>query len=1267
MHAKRSCPDPAKLAAFAHGRLPLEEIDGVAEHLDTCADCETLVEAAESQHDGLVKLLQAAVCRRQPHEYDHEAEQSQAIEAAREMGSPAEVGHRARRPGEDRLVDMQLGQYDLLDDVGQGGMGTVYRARHRLLGRIVAVKVLASHRTRDPRALARFMREMHAVGALDHPNVVRASDADHEDGTYYLVMDYVEGRDLGRVVEDLHVLRIEDACEVARQAAVGLQYIHQHGMVHRDIKPSNLVLDTSGQVKILDLGLSRLVEDAFGGHETLTAAGSLMGTYDYMSPEQCGSGHDISAQSDLYSLGCTLYELLAGRPPFGGAEYATAGLKIGGHLHAAPPGIETLRPDVPRALAAILARLLAKAPGERFATAAELARALEPLARGADLTGLHDGDRPAQEATKDSSAAAQDDTQERLSPHDAGADAERSSHDGDFARAHASPAVHPRRRIRSKKAVAALAVAALAGAVLAAVLLTIRTPQGTLLIEIDDPAVEAKVADGGLTITQTETGRTYEIEPGPTRLAAGHYSLVVRDDAGLEVDTPEFTLRRGEKTIVRVSLSRTSAPGTATNVRAIAGLPAALLDIRRESISIPAGEPLSSRALVTQPAAIKGVQSWTLESPSLRGLAGAMAMSPDSRMLAVVGYRSGTVHVWDADGGELIRVLVRPGRTVSMNCVAWSPDGRFMAIGGESDSVEIWEITSGVRVHACPSAPNVGSLAWSPNGRILALAHRKGVCLLDPASGKVVRRLARHETAWFECVAWSPDGKTLAWARNDGNVTLADADSGAPRHTFEADGGVQDVAWSPDGAVLAVITERRAYLLGGDTGTPLKTHSEPMPGGLSVAWLDAGKTLLCGGAPGCRLWLCDAQTGKCLKDAQLPGAWRTVQDVACSPDRTKWAAVGWLGAVWLWTPPAHPFEADPAASAQVLSDPDGGEGPIRLSGDGSVIARGGYCQDPVWLWNSSTGQLIRQVESDEIFCLSHDGARFVGRLRADRQKANILSTHSGETLGEISAQGRIDRLLWSPDGRIIAVGTDKGTQTVDAATAKLRATLQDAASGILAFSPDGKLLALAADRQIRLYDPEKGAAIRTLATEAGPLRSLSFSPDGKTLAGMLNRRVYLFDVAAGKLLDQRDVGGASNESSPLYWHDGGAKLQCGRYSYWDMETDKLVDAYLFDDGGVMPLASAEQDIVLHDGVATTSFWVSRLSDRRPLYTLVPLSRGRYARISPDGHVAGSPGVEDELVYVVQTDAGQLTLSAAEFAREYGWENDPARLTPAARE
>jgi len=371
--------------------------------------------------------------------------------------------------------------------------------------------------------------------------------------------------------------------------------------------------------------------------------------------------------------------------------------------------------------------------------------------------------------------------------------------------------------------------------------------------------------------------------------------------------------------------------------------------------------------------------------------------------------------------------------------------------------------------------------------------------------------------------------------------------------------------------------------------------------------------------------------------------------------------------VWLWTPPAHPFEADPAASAQVLSDPDGGEGPIRLSGDGSVIARGGYCQDPVWLWNSSTGQLIRQVESDEIFCLSHDGARFVGRLRADRQKANILSTHSGETLGEISAQGRIDRLLWSPDGRIIAVGTDKGTQTVDAATAKLRATLQDAASGILAFSPDGKLLALAADRQIRLYDPEKGAAIRTLATEAGPLRSLSFSPDGKTLAGMLNRRVYLFDVAAGKLLDQRDVGGASNESSPLYWHDGGAKLQCGRYSYWDMETDKLVDAYLFDDGGVMPLASAEQDIVLHDGVATTSFWVSRLSDRRPLYTLVPLSRGRYARISPDGHVAGSPGVEDELVYVVQTDAGQLTLSAAEFAREYGWENDPARLTPAARE
>ena len=457
---------------------------------------------------------------------------------------PVQMTWRRFGPKRNELAGTVLGQYELLEGIGHGGMGTVYKARHRMLGRIVAVKVLAEHHTQNPRAIDRFMHEMKAIGKLDHPNIVRATDAGHEDNVHFLAMDYVEGCDLARLVRELGPLSVADACELARQAALGLQYIHDHGMIHRDIKPSNLLLDPTGQVKILDLGLSLLAEGTGDGNGPVTATGSLMGTYDYMSPEQCDNSHNVTIQSDLYSLGCTLYELLSGHTPFSGPEYGTPARKLSGHLHSDPSTIDSLRPEVPKPLVALVSRLLSKAPGKRFGTPEELAGALEPFAKGSNLQKLHQNERAARETSKDTGIGDTNQTAEYPHPHDDNADADRPE-DSKGKRSPKTLPSAPRRRVPR---VIFIAVAGVIGTVcIAASLLMLRTPQGTLLVQVDDPAIEAKVTAGVLSIKDTTGGRTYQVQPGPTRLPPGEYNLVVRDDAGLKVDTDEFTLRRGEE------------------------------------------------------------------------------------------------------------------------------------------------------------------------------------------------------------------------------------------------------------------------------------------------------------------------------------------------------------------------------------------------------------------------------------------------------------------------------------------------------------------------------------------------------------------------------------------------------------------------------------------------------------------------------------------------------------------------------------------------
>ncbi len=312
------------------------------------------------------------------------------------LGDPTPVG-RASDSSNDASKPFTMGQYRLLEKLGQGGMGTVYRAVHMRLEKEVALKVLPAERTTNAEAVARFKREMRAVGRLHHPNIVAAYDAGEADGAHFLVMEYVRGVDLTRILNEHGPLNVADACELIRQAAIGLQEAHEHGMVHRDIKPSNLMLTAvrqgktaEGVVKILDLGLALLGDQWQGGAPSteITTSGHLMGTVDYIAPEQATNTHDVDIRADIYSLGTTLYKLLCGKAPFEDPRYDSIMKRLLAVVNTPAPPLRAKRPDVPEKLAHVIECLMAKDPALRPATPDEAALLLEEFCTGHDILPL---------------------------------------------------------------------------------------------------------------------------------------------------------------------------------------------------------------------------------------------------------------------------------------------------------------------------------------------------------------------------------------------------------------------------------------------------------------------------------------------------------------------------------------------------------------------------------------------------------------------------------------------------------------------------------------------------------------------------------------------------------------------------------------------------------------------------------------------------------------------------------------------------------------
>ena len=368
--ATSRCLTADQYAAVLSGELPAAEFESAVAHLDHCPDCQSAIE----------KIPLDELSRQRFVSDDSLA----PVETACQIALARMLTDRRSRLTDDpaNITPVQsVGPYKLLGTLGRGGMGTVCLAEHQRLFRKCAIKFLPQHRVDEAGWLDRFNREMKSIASLEHPHIVQATDAGHDDGWHYLVMQYLDGLDVGRIASRLKRLEIADACEIIRQAALGISHIHQASLVHRDIKPSNLMLTRNGTVKVLDLGLVLAGDDPLASDDRLTTVGHLMGTMPYMAPEQLLDSRNVAMSTDIYGRGATLYRLISGRLPHPNRRGLAAQV-----LAIANDPTPRL-PEVPAELADMSARMLDRDPTNR-PTADLVAQSMEQFAVGKDLATL---------------------------------------------------------------------------------------------------------------------------------------------------------------------------------------------------------------------------------------------------------------------------------------------------------------------------------------------------------------------------------------------------------------------------------------------------------------------------------------------------------------------------------------------------------------------------------------------------------------------------------------------------------------------------------------------------------------------------------------------------------------------------------------------------------------------------------------------------------------------------------------------------------------
>ena len=484
-------PTPADLQAFVLGTLPDPAADAVESHLSACPACQQV--AADAADDTLVSFLRSA-------------ETSQAGPVTPGTGFAETVGLPTGSAADHRPPELaDHPRYRLLRPLGRGGMGHVWLAEHTVLRRPVALKLVRPEFLDRPEAVERFRREVRAAGNLSHPNIVAAHDAEQAGGTHFLVMEFIDGETLAERIEAGPV-SVEEACRWVVDAARGLEHARLQGLIHRDVKPHNLIRErATGRVKVLDFGLAGVT--AAGEASGLTGGNVVIGTPDYIAPEQAVDARKADTRSDVYSLGCTLYHLLAGRPPFPGD---TVLQKIDAHRHDQPQPLTAVRRDLTPALAELVARMMAKDPSQRPQTPGEVAAALEELLAG------RGGEPPTPARRRD---------------------------DGDGERG--------RRWLLRKIALVAVVVLG----ILLGGYIVHRTNLGLLAVRTDEPHVRAAV----YVLKDGQVVRSFQV-PGSVHLPRGTYDLDLKNAPGYRLSTSRVDVESGKPVVVLVEKDGEPAP-----------------------------------------------------------------------------------------------------------------------------------------------------------------------------------------------------------------------------------------------------------------------------------------------------------------------------------------------------------------------------------------------------------------------------------------------------------------------------------------------------------------------------------------------------------------------------------------------------------------------------------------------------------------------------------------------------------------------------------